>query len=61
MHHLFADRIARRISKVKREQGSKACVELVNRVMGYAPPGTEDHEQVLARIEYWKNKPIGDV
>lgn len=53
----FADRIARRISDVKRKKGVMAAQEEVVDRLGIIT-NTPDGQQVLERIKYWKDKPL---
>ena len=58
MHPAIADRIARVISTKKRSKGMLAAQEVVDRLgLNTASP---DHDQVLERVNYWKDKPVSD-
>jgi hypothetical protein len=54
MNPKFADRIARRITVVKRTKGQAAAGELATKLMGYAPKGHPDYVAVLSRIDHYK-------
>lgn len=56
MHPKFADRIARRLTVVKRTpgEGLELVQELADRVMGYAPKDHPDYKQVLTSLAKYK-------
>ncbi len=56
MHPKFIDRVARRIVVTKREDGAEAAAAVAELLMLEYPKGSPVYLEVLARINYWREK-----